>query len=84
MRERPIADLVDGLKQLGCDVACGANGCPPVQINAAPMANGGTAAISGQTSSQAPNRFSPRAPRNPALYATIMAFLPVVLLLYFS
>jgi 3-phosphoshikimate 1-carboxyvinyltransferase len=52
MRERPIADLVDGLRQLGCDVTCGENGCPPVKINAAPGANGGTAAISGQTSSQ--------------------------------
>jgi len=52
MRERPIGDLVDGLKQLGCQVTCGDNGCPPVRIAAAPTANGGTAAISGQTSSQ--------------------------------
>ena len=38
MRERPIGDLVDGLKQLGADVDCilGTN-CPPVLINA----NGG-------------------------------------------
>lgn len=33
MRERPIGDLVDGLKQLGADVDCflGTN-CPPVRI----------------------------------------------------
>lgn len=34
MRERPIGDLVIGLKQLGADVDCinGTN-CPPVRIN---------------------------------------------------
>lgn len=34
MRERPIGDLVDGLKQLGADADCflGTN-CPPVRIN---------------------------------------------------
>ena len=34
MRERPIGDLVTGLKQLGADVECtlGTN-CPPVYIN---------------------------------------------------
>lgn len=33
MRERPIGDLVDGLKQLGAEVDCflGTN-CPPVRI----------------------------------------------------
>ena len=33
MRERPIGDLVTGLKQLGADVDCflGTN-CPPVRI----------------------------------------------------
>lgn len=38
MRERPIGDLVIGLKQLGADVECtlGTN-CPPVRVNA----NGG-------------------------------------------
>lgn len=38
MRERPIGDLVVGLKQLGADVECtlGTN-CPPVRVNA----NGG-------------------------------------------
>ena len=54
MRERPIADLVDGLQQLGCSVSCGDNGCPPVRIQAARVADGGKAAISGQTSSQVP------------------------------
>ncbi len=35
MRERPIADLIDGLKQLGADVSCvEETGCPPVTINA--------------------------------------------------
>jgi 3-phosphoshikimate 1-carboxyvinyltransferase len=35
MRERPIADLIDGLKQLGADVTCvEETGCPPVTINA--------------------------------------------------
>ena len=51
MRERPIADLVDGLKQLGSDVKCSGTGCPPVTIAAAPVP-GGLARISGQTSSQ--------------------------------
>lgn len=34
MRERPIGDLITGLKQLGADVDCtlGTN-CPPVRIN---------------------------------------------------
>lgn len=34
MRERPIGDLVAGLKQLGADVDCflGTN-CPPVRVN---------------------------------------------------
>lgn len=34
MRERPIADLVDGLAQLGCVIQCSDTGCPPLQINA--------------------------------------------------
>lgn len=35
MRERPIGDLVTGLKQLGADVDCflGTN-CPPVRVAA--------------------------------------------------
>ena len=52
MRERPIADLVDGLKQLGADVTCvEETGCPPVTINANGL-KGGTASISGKMSSQ--------------------------------
>ena len=34
MRERPIGDLVVGLKQLGADVDCFlGTDCPPVRIN---------------------------------------------------
>lgn len=51
MRERPINDLVDGLQQLGVDVQCSDTGCPPVVIKAQGI-KGGTAAISGQISSQ--------------------------------
>jgi len=52
MRERPIADLVDGLKQLGADVSCvEETGCPPVTINANGV-KGGEASISGKMSSQ--------------------------------
>lgn len=41
MRERPIADLIDGLQQLGADVTCvEETGCPPVTINAKGL-NGG-------------------------------------------
>lgn len=33
MRERPISDLVDGLKQLGAEVDCFlGTKCPPVRI----------------------------------------------------
>ena len=35
MRERPIADLIDGLQQLGANVTCvKETGCPPVTIHA--------------------------------------------------
>jgi 3-phosphoshikimate 1-carboxyvinyltransferase len=52
MRERPIADLIDGLQQLGADVTCvEETGCPPVTINAKGM-KGGEASISGKMSSQ--------------------------------
>lgn len=41
MRERPIADLIDGLQQLGADVTCVAEtGCPPVTINAKGLKGG--------------------------------------------
>lgn len=52
MRERPIADLVDGLQQLGANVNCVAEtGCPPVTIHAKGV-KGGKALISGKMSSQ--------------------------------
>jgi 3-phosphoshikimate 1-carboxyvinyltransferase len=41
MRERPIADLVDGLRQLGVDAECTmGTGCPPVAVNAAGLPSG--------------------------------------------
>lgn len=52
MRERPIADLIDGLRQLGADVSCvEETGCPPVTISADGV-KGGEASISGKMSSQ--------------------------------
>ncbi|OMP00622.1 hypothetical protein COLO4_12529 [Corchorus olitorius] len=53
MRERPIGDLVTGLKQLGADVDCtlGTN-CPPVLINANGGLPGGKVQLSGSISSQ--------------------------------
>lgn len=41
MRERPIADLVDGLRQLDVEVECTTDsGCPPVQLRAAGLRPG--------------------------------------------
>ncbi|KAL6004846.1 hypothetical protein ACLOJK_005402 [Asimina triloba] len=53
MRERPIGDLVSGLKQLDADVDCvlGTN-CPPVSINANGGLRGGKVKLSGTLSSQ--------------------------------
>jgi 3-phosphoshikimate 1-carboxyvinyltransferase len=52
MRERPIADLVDGLTQLGVDAACTlGTGCPPVRVDARGLPTG-TVRLSGQVSSQ--------------------------------
>ena len=52
MQERPIADLLDALTQLGAEVSSvHGNGCPPVQIGARAL-RGGTATISGAISSQ--------------------------------
>ncbi len=52
MHERPIGDLVAGLRQLGARIACLAReGYPPLSIEAAGLP-GGTARISGATSSQ--------------------------------
>jgi 3-phosphoshikimate 1-carboxyvinyltransferase len=53
MRERPILDLIDGLKQLGANVECSATGCPPVTIRNTNMGlAGGVANVSGKISSQ--------------------------------
>lgn len=42
MRERPIGDLVDGLKQLGADVDCVMDTrCPPVLVKSAGGLPGG-------------------------------------------
>lgn len=53
MRERPIGDLVTGLKQLGADLNCtlGTN-CPPVRINGKGGLPGGKVKLSGKISSQ--------------------------------
>lgn len=41
MRERPIQDLVDGLKQLGVNAECTlGTGCPPVEIVAEGLQSG--------------------------------------------
>ncbi|KAL3770194.1 hypothetical protein ACHAWU_009134 [Discostella pseudostelligera] len=53
MRERPIADLIDGLQQLGADVTCvESTGCPPVTISAQKLDGDKKASISGKMSSQ--------------------------------
>jgi 3-phosphoshikimate 1-carboxyvinyltransferase len=52
MHERPIGDLVEGLRQLGASIRyLGNPGFPPLEIDASGL-NGGRAAISGSTSSQ--------------------------------
>lgn len=49
MRQRPIADLVDALVQLGVDVAA-PSGCPPVRIAAAGLPGGQTRVRGGRSS----------------------------------
>ncbi|GFY90334.1 RNA 3'-terminal phosphate cyclase/enolpyruvate transferase, alpha/beta [Actinidia rufa] len=53
MRERPIGDLVTGLKQLGANVDCflGTN-CPPVRVVGKGGLPGGKVKLSGSISSQ--------------------------------
>lgn len=52
MRQRPILDLLDGLRQLGADVVSKNNdGCPPVIIRANGLL-GGKAVVKGDLSSQ--------------------------------
>lgn len=53
MRERPIGDLVVGLKQLGADVDCFlGTDCPPVRVNGSGGLPGGKVKLSGSISSQ--------------------------------
>ena len=52
MRQRPIEDLLDALRQLGVDARSElANGCPPVIVRAAGLP-GGKARVAGNISSQ--------------------------------
>ncbi len=50
MAKRPIADLVDGLVQLGVRIEC-ATGCPPITIHGGTLA-GGSLRMRGDRSSQ--------------------------------
>ncbi|HYD47946.1 MAG TPA: 3-phosphoshikimate 1-carboxyvinyltransferase [Terriglobales bacterium] len=50
MRQRPIADLVEALRQLGANLEC-PSGCPPVTVYARGLP-GGRVEVSGQQSSQ--------------------------------
>ncbi|OEL33599.1 3-phosphoshikimate 1-carboxyvinyltransferase, chloroplastic [Dichanthelium oligosanthes] len=53
MRERPIGDLVVGLKQLGADVDCFlGTDCPPVRVKGSGGLPGGKVKLSGSISSQ--------------------------------
>ena len=53
MHERPIGDLVDGLRQLGADVTYLANeGYPPLQIKPGRIVPGGVVRVRGDVSSQ--------------------------------
>jgi 3-phosphoshikimate 1-carboxyvinyltransferase len=52
MRQRPIAPLIDSLRQLGVDVASeGDSGCPPVEVHTEGLA-GGRVRMRGDWSSQ--------------------------------
>ncbi len=52
MRERPIADLLDALNQLGANAKCElGNNCPPVLVHATGLP-GGSASVRGDISSQ--------------------------------
>ena len=52
MRQRPIQDLLDALRQLGADaVSTAGTGCPPVIVRAAGLP-GGRAEVAGDVSSQ--------------------------------
>ncbi len=52
MRERPIGDLADALRQLGADVVCESpRDCPPLVVRAGGL-RGGTVSMHGDVSSQ--------------------------------
>lgn len=53
MHERPIGDLVDGLRQLGASIAyLGQEGYPPLQLEPAQLKAGGVVRVRGDVSSQ--------------------------------
>jgi len=53
MHERPIGDLIDGLRQLGADVAyLGNDGYPPLHLKPATIRPGGLVKVRGDVSSQ--------------------------------
>lgn len=53
MHERPIGDLVDGLRQLGADITyLGSEGYPPLQLRPANILPGGVVKVRGDVSSQ--------------------------------
>ncbi|WP_265943711.1 bifunctional 3-phosphoshikimate 1-carboxyvinyltransferase/cytidylate kinase [Dechloromonas sp. A34] len=53
MHERPIGDLVDGLRQLGADVSyLGNDGFPPLHLKPAMIRHGGVVQVRGDVSSQ--------------------------------
>ena len=53
MHERPIADLVDALRELGADIECLDNeGFPPLQIHPATLTGVGRVSVRGDVSSQ--------------------------------
>ena len=53
MHERPIGDLVDGLRQLGADVTyLGNEGFPPLHLKPAAIQPGGVVKVRGDVSSQ--------------------------------
>ena len=53
MHERPIGDLVDGLRQLGADITyLGNDGFPPLHLKPAAIRPGGVISVRGDVSSQ--------------------------------
>ena len=54
MHERPIGDLVDALRELGCDITClGQEGFPPLRLGGpAPLKLSAPVRVRGDVSSQ--------------------------------